>query len=83
MGATQDPSKYRQRTAGIAFRNLNVHGFGSDTGYQQTVGTFPLAVIGGIKTLLGKKQRRIDILKGFDGLVEAGEMLVVLGPPGR
>ena len=27
-------------------------------------------------------QRKINILKGLDGLVESGEMLVVLGPPG-
>jgi ATP-binding cassette subfamily G (WHITE) protein 2 (PDR) len=27
-------------------------------------------------------QHRIDILQNFEGIVRAGEMLVVLGPPG-
>lgn len=29
-----------------------------------------------------QRQRKIDIIQDLDGLVEAGEMLVVLGPPG-
>jgi ABC-type multidrug transport system ATPase subunit len=34
--------------------------------------------------MVGKGQkRRIDILRNFDGLVKSGEMLVVLGRPGR
>ena len=35
-----------------------------------------------IRGLLGKKPRQINILHSFDGLVKAGEMCVVLGPPG-
>lgn len=33
---------------------------------------------------LGKSngKRKIDILQDFEGLVESGEMLIVLGPPG-
>jgi ABC-type multidrug transport system ATPase subunit len=30
---------------------------------------------------MGRK-RKVDILNSFDGVLEAGEMLVVLGPPG-
>jgi ATP-binding cassette subfamily G (WHITE) protein 2 (PDR) len=30
---------------------------------------------------MGRK-RKVDILNSFDGLLETGEMLVVLGPPG-
>nr|POF16536.1 zeb2-regulated abc transporter 1 [Quercus suber] len=71
------------RTAGFAFRNLSAHGFGAATDYQKDVSNIWLEVIEGAKTLLGMvKPRRIDILRNFDGLVEAGEMLVVLGPPG-
>ena len=29
------------------------------------------------------KPRKIDILQNLDGVVHSGEMLVVLGPPGR
>jgi ATP-binding cassette subfamily G (WHITE) protein 2 (PDR) len=70
------------RTAGISFRNLNVHGFGSDTDYQKSVGNIWLEGPGLIRQLMGNKGRKIEILKNCDGLVEAGEMLVVLGPPG-
>ncbi|KAJ5138472.1 multidrug resistance ABC transporter [Penicillium bovifimosum] len=31
---------------------------------------------------MGRRQRKLNILQNLDGLVEAGEMLVVLGPPG-
>jgi ATP-binding cassette subfamily G (WHITE) protein 2 (PDR) len=29
------------------------------------------------------RKRKVNILNGVDGVLEAGEMLVVLGPPGR
>jgi ATP-binding cassette subfamily G (WHITE) protein 2 (PDR) len=70
------------RTAGIAFRSLNVHGFGADTDYQKSVGNVWLEGAALFKKLKGDKGRKIDILRNCDGLVEAGEMLVVLGPPG-
>jgi ATP-binding cassette subfamily G (WHITE) protein 2 (PDR) len=70
------------RSAGIAFRNLNVHGYGADTDYQKSVSNIWLGVAGTVNKLRGNKGRKIDILQGLDGLVEAGEMLVVLGPPG-
>ncbi|KEQ86373.1 hypothetical protein D6C84_04937 [Aureobasidium pullulans] len=73
----------QQRTAGIAFKNLSVHGFGADSDYQKTVSNVALEVVGGIKKLMGlEKPRRIDILRDFEGVVNPGEMLVVLGPPG-
>jgi ATP-binding cassette subfamily G (WHITE) protein 2 (PDR) len=70
------------RTAGVCFRDLNVHGFGADTDYQKSVGNVWFEGPGLIKKLRGDKGRQIDILQHMDGLVEAGEMLVVLGPPG-
>lgn len=43
-----------------------------------------LGVVGLAKKLLGlAKPHKIDILQNLDGVVHAGEMLVVLGPPGR
>ncbi|OAP65341.1 hypothetical protein AYL99_01313 [Fonsecaea erecta] len=74
--------RFLARTAGVAFRNLSAHGFGSATDYQKTVGTAPFQVVGLLRQLMGAGQRRINILRGFDGLVNHGEMLVVLGPPG-
>ena len=32
---SRDPERYPQRTAGVAYRNLSVHGFGSLTDYQK------------------------------------------------
>ncbi|KIM94271.1 hypothetical protein OIDMADRAFT_106738 [Oidiodendron maius Zn] len=79
----QDPEKWKQRTAGFAFKDLNVYGFGSATDYQKSVGNIFFEAVGLTKKLLGvSKPRKIDILQSLDGLVRDGEMLVVLGPPG-
>lgn len=79
----QDPEKWKNRTAGFAFKDLSVYGFGSATDYQKTVGNVALEVVGLAKKALGMaKPRKIDILQNLEGLVHSGEMLVVLGPPG-
>jgi ATP-binding cassette, subfamily G (WHITE), member 2, PDR len=82
---SRDPERYPKRTAGVSFTNLNVHGYGSPTDYQKTVGNIWLDYFGKLKRLIGvgKKLTKIQILRDFEGLVKAGEMLVVLGRPGR
>jgi ATP-binding cassette subfamily G (WHITE) protein 2 (PDR) len=80
---SRDPERYPERTAGIAYKNLSVHGFGVPTDYQKTFGNYPLEIGGLVQTLVGKRQKtKIQILRDFDGLVRSGEMLVVLGRPG-
>ena len=79
---TEDSQSHPLRTLGVAFSNLNVHGFGSDTDFQKSVGNVWLEAVGLARRLMGRRQRKIDILQNLDGLVEAGEMLVILGPPG-
>ena len=79
---SRDPERYPSRTAGVAYRDLNVHGFGNPTDYQKTFGNYPLQAMSLINKLRGKGQRKIQILEGFEGLVRSGEMLVVLGRPG-
>lgn len=79
---TEDNQAHPLRTVGVAFSNLNVHGFGSDTDYQKSVGNVWLETLGLARKVMGQRQRKIEILQSLDGLVEAGEMLVVLGPPG-
>ncbi|WVO17570.1 hypothetical protein L204_105267 [Cryptococcus depauperatus] len=69
------------RKAGLAYSNLSVHGFGSDAG--KTVGNLPLAGLGALRDLVSNRKRKVQILNSMDGVLEAGEMLVVLGPPGR
>lgn len=78
----EDKEAHPLRTLGVAFNHLNVHGFGSDTDYQKTVGSVWLEALGLARKVLGQKQHKIQILQNLEGLVEAGEMLVVLGPPG-
>lgn len=53
------------------------------TDYQKTVGNLALAGLGALRDLIGNRKRKVQILNGIDGVIEAGEMLVVLGPPGR
>jgi hypothetical protein len=82
---SRDPERYPLRTAGVSFTNLNVHGYGSPTDYQKTVGNIWFHYLGRFKRFIGvgKKLTKIRILRDFEGLVKPGEMLVVLGRPGR
>ncbi|KAJ9113738.1 ABC multidrug transporter afr2 [Naganishia adeliensis] len=79
---SRDPEKYPRRTAGIGFKNLSVHGYASDVEYQQTVGNVLLSGLGNIRDAISGRKRKVQIINQFDGIIEAGEMLVVLGPPG-
>lgn len=79
---SRDPERYPDRTAGVAFRNLSVHGFGSPTDYQKDVLNSVLELGTIARRLVGLKMPKIQILDQFDGLVKSGEMLVVLGKPG-
>ncbi|KAJ6011707.1 hypothetical protein N7522_002062 [Penicillium canescens] len=73
---SEDLESGRRRKSGVSFRNLDVYGFGMSTDYQKTVGNSILSL------MTQRRKRRIDILHGLEGLVNAGEMLLVLGPPG-
>ncbi|KAK6224463.1 abc-2 type transporter [Colletotrichum tabaci] len=78
-----NPNAAPHRLTGVAFRGLNVFGYSSGTQYQKSAGNIALSMasdVVGIAT--GRSKRRIDILRDFEGLVEPGEMLLVLGPPG-
>ena len=68
---------------GVAYRDVNVYGYGSQTDYQKTFANYPLAYLGRLGVLWGRQWRRtrIDILRDMEGLVRSGEMLVVLGRP--
>jgi pleiotropic drug resistance (PDR) family protein len=79
---SRDPDRYPDRTAGVAFKNLSVYGFGSPTDYQKDVLNTLLEVGTLVRRLAGMKMQKIQILREFDGLVKSGEMLIVLGRPG-
>lgn len=77
---SRDPEQYPMRTAGVAYKNLKVFGYGGGADYQETVGNKPLSLISSVASLASRKKNKVQILKGFDGVLEAGELLVVLGP---
>ncbi|KAJ7910672.1 ABC-2 type transporter-domain-containing protein [Mycena leptocephala] len=81
---SRDPDNFPRRTAGVSFRNLNVHGVGSPTDYQKTIGNIWLGALTSVRGWLGMRtgKRKIQILRDFDGFVKSGELLVVLGRPG-
>lgn len=81
--SSRDPERYPERTAGVSYRNLSCHGYGNPTDYQKTFGNYPLEIAGLFNKITGRGKRKIQILRNFDGLVKSGEMLVVLGRPGR
>lgn len=78
-----DPDTYPRHTAGVAFKQLGVYGFGSDTDYQRTVLNALLTGPALLKQWVCQHRQKIDILRDIDGLVESGQMLLVLGRPGR
>jgi ATP-binding cassette subfamily G (WHITE) protein 2 (PDR) len=81
---SRDPDRYPRRTAGVSFRNLNVYGYGTAADYQMNVANFWLKAVGAIRGIFNSHRKvRIDILRDFEGIVHSGEMLVVLGRPGR
>jgi ABC-type glutathione transport system ATPase component len=72
------------RFLGVAFKNLSAYGSSSGSERQLTVlNAVPTALSYGA-SLLGAKRRgnRVEILRDLEGVIEQGELLLVLGPPG-
>ncbi|KAL5529901.1 SNQ2_5 [Sanghuangporus sanghuang] len=72
----------KPRELGVVFQDLRVQGLGSAASFQPTVGSTlnPLSIPEKIRAMLHPPVR--DILSGFEGVVNPGEMLLVLGRPG-
>lgn len=64
----------------VVFKNLNVFGSGKALQLQSTVADMFMAPFRA-KEYFGKTQRK-QILHSFDGIIQAGELCVVLGRPG-
>lgn len=79
-----DPHAVPERYLGVAFRDLDVYGWNDGAQYQPTTASEPLKLLRSlIRPLTGSKRgQRIEILRGFEGVIGEGEMLLVLGPPG-
>jgi ATP-binding cassette subfamily G (WHITE) protein 2 (PDR) len=71
------------RVMGVAYENLNVFGYGSDTDFQGTVGNWPFKLPELVQQIMGgRAAQKVDILRNFEGLIRPSEMVCVLGPPG-
>ncbi|ODV90247.1 hypothetical protein CANCADRAFT_103973 [Tortispora caseinolytica NRRL Y-17796] len=78
-----DSATSKIRTLGVSWKNLNAFGYGSDSDYQLTVYNVLLRRFNdGLNKILGRKGRRVTILRKVDGLIRPGELVVVLGRPG-
>lgn len=80
-----DPYSAPLRALGVAFKNLNVFGWTTRAQLQESTGNVLLAIAKNLARLVGRSARhggRVDILRDFEGGIEKGEMLLVLGPPG-
>ncbi|OJI99476.1 hypothetical protein ASPVEDRAFT_60490 [Aspergillus versicolor CBS 583.65] len=70
-------------SAGLAFKNFNVFGQMAVAEHQRTVEDFLYGPFEIVRGFFGSaKKQRIDILQDLEGVMESGEMLCVLGPPG-
>ncbi|CCC70525.1 hypothetical protein NCAS_0F00410 [Naumovozyma castellii] len=82
--AKSDPDFYKPYSLGCVWKNLSASGDSADVSYQATILNMPWKII----TYVYRKvtpTREIDtfqILKSMDGILNPGELLVVLGRPG-
>ncbi|GME61260.1 abc transporter cdr4 [Neofusicoccum parvum] len=71
-----------RKTLGVAFRGLSVHGERSTLEFQRTVGNYALYLARRLGQSFAHRTARVDILRHVHGLVQSGELLLVLGRPG-
>lgn len=76
------PSEYPLKPFGLSFRNLNAYGYVTGSDYQPTFGTYPLQLLRKLWPTSSKSKSRVEILRSIDGIVDQGEMLLILGRPG-
>lgn len=74
----------RPRSLGVAFRNLTVYGDASGARHQTSAGNIFISALKSVARRLGgiEQSKQVAILKDFEGVLDEGELLLVLGPPG-
>lgn len=77
-----DAEKLKFRKASFVFKKLDVSGSAAGATVQPTVASMFMAPLVLAKRLSGRKSPQRKILNSFDGVVNSGEMLLVLGRPG-
>ena len=81
--SSQEPEKYPRHNVGLSFRDLSVGGSKGGLTFQNDILTWPSKFPMLLFDLLSNRNAGMPILTDFDGLVKSGEMLLVLGRPGR
>ncbi|KAG6123477.1 hypothetical protein E4U13_005964 [Claviceps humidiphila] len=71
-----------ENSMGVSYRNLDVFGSGSALQLQDTVGSAVAAPLKLGEFFSFNKNLRKQILHSFDGFLNPGELLIVLGRPG-
>ncbi|KAJ5658224.1 uncharacterized protein N7484_001873 [Penicillium longicatenatum] len=69
---------------GVSFTEVNVNGYTETHAFQHTFASYIQLIPSKLKGLVGfpVPRRKVQILRDLDGLVQPGEMLLVLGRPG-
>jgi ABC-type multidrug transport system fused ATPase/permease subunit len=73
---------HQGHTSDVIFKDLNVYGSGAALQYQDTVSSTLTAPLRLPELFRHSKSPQRRILKGFNGLMKSGELLLVLGRPG-
>lgn len=79
-----DLDYYKPAKLGFVYKNLRAYGVATDLDYQSNFGNFlPKYISRGLRSLFHRQRGAdFDILKPMDGILQPGEVTVVLGRPG-
>ncbi|CAR28267.1 ZYRO0D17710p [Zygosaccharomyces rouxii] len=79
-----DPDYYKPYSIGCCWDQLSACGASSDVAYQKNVANLPLQILQTIYRYVrpSRDEDTFQILKQMEGLINPGELLVVLGRPG-
>lgn len=79
-----DPDYYKPASLGVSFRDLRCYGDAVDMDYQANFANGLYKSVSQFIHKFGKRKQEdvFDILKPMDGIVQPGELTVVLGRPG-
>lgn len=82
--AFADPDYYKPYSLNCCWKNLSASGASTDVAYQSTVANSPTKALAMLYRAIrpAKESDSFQILKPMDGIINAGELLVVLGRPG-
>jgi ATP-binding cassette subfamily G (WHITE) protein 2 (PDR) len=73
----------RRSGLGVSYHDLNVFGHGAQADFQKNFLNYPLYYLSSLRSLFSRgRPEHVHILQNFEGRLDSGEMLLVLGRPG-